>query len=101
MKQNLGTNDAQGRYRQAGEGNVVELGRSTGRESEARVRRYPERREVNVGHPPWRLGSGNPCRNDGQNLNSTTLAREGRLKVMRQTHHSASCYAAQPQDPPP
>ena len=96
MKQNSGTNDAQVRYRQAGEDNVVELGRHTGRDC-----RYPEHREVNVGHPPWRLGSGNPCRNDGQNLNSTTLAREGRLKVMRQPHHSASCYAAQPQEIPP
>jgi len=35
--------------------------------------RYPEHREVNLGHPPWRLGSGNPCRDDGQNLKLTTL----------------------------
>ena len=44
--------------------NIVELSRHTGRESEARVRRYPEHREVNLACPPWRLDSGNPCRND-------------------------------------
>gem|GEM_PF-3370477 len=38
--------------------------RHTGRESEARVRRYPEHREVNLDCPPWLLDSGNPCRND-------------------------------------
>ncbi len=38
--------------------------RHTGRESEARVRRYPEHREVILVCPPWQLDSGNPCRND-------------------------------------
>ncbi|MGF1615375.1 MAG: hypothetical protein ACFCVA_16110, partial [Gammaproteobacteria bacterium] len=27
--------------------------------------RYPEHRDVIPGGPPWPLGSGNPCRNDG------------------------------------
>jgi len=35
--------------------------------------RYPEHREVNLVCPPWQLGSGNPCRNDEENLNSTAL----------------------------
>ena len=48
--------------------NAAELDRHTGRDC-----RYPEHREVNVGRPPWRLGSGNPCRNDGQNLDSAAL----------------------------
>ena len=49
--------------------NIVELSRHTGRESEARVRRYPEHREVNLACPPWRLDSGNPCRNDDKYFN--------------------------------
>ena len=48
--------------------NAAELDRHTGRDC-----RYPEHREVNVGRPPWRLGSGNPCRNDGQNLDLAAL----------------------------
>ena len=27
--------------------------------------RYPEHRDVIQRRPPWRLGSGHPCRNDG------------------------------------
>ena len=54
----------QGEGSQAGAWEPVQLSRHTGRESEARVRRYPEQREVNLACPPWRLGSGNPCRND-------------------------------------
>ena len=45
-------------------GNAVDTARHTGRDC-----RYPEHREVNVDCPPWQLGSGNPCRNDGENLN--------------------------------
>ncbi len=52
---------------------AVELSRHTGREC-----RYPEHRDVNGDCPPWQLGSGNPCRNDGENLNSTALGQEGR-----------------------
>ncbi len=52
---------------------TVELSRLTGRESEARVRRYPEHREVNGDCPPWPLGSGNPCRNDEDKPVSTAL----------------------------
>ncbi len=53
-------------------GNAVELDRHTGRDC-----RYPEHREVDVDRPPWLLGSGNPCRNDGENLNSTVLPGAG------------------------
>ena len=49
--------------------NTIELSRHTGRDC-----RYPEHREVNVDCPPWPLGSGNPCRNDGVFLKSTVLA---------------------------
>jgi len=49
-------------------GNTVELSRHTGRDC-----RYPEHREVNLACPPWRLGSGNPCRNDEQKPVSTIL----------------------------
>ena len=35
--------------------------------------RYPEHREVNADCPPWRLGSGNPCRNDGEIYNEKTI----------------------------
>ena len=50
------------------EGNTDEFSRHTGRDC-----RYPEHREVNLVCPPWQLGSGNPCRNDEENLNSTVL----------------------------
>ena len=39
---------------------AIKLSRHTGRDC-----RYPEHREVNLACPPWRLDSGNPCRNDG------------------------------------
>ena len=61
-------------------GNAFELSRHTGRDC-----RYPEHREVNVDCPPWPLGSGNPCRNDEQNLNSTALPMEGILKLNAST----------------
>ena len=63
----------QGEGSQAGAWEPVQLSRHTGRESEARVRRYPEQREVNLACPPWRLGSGNPCRNDEHKPVSTAL----------------------------
>ena len=39
---------------------AIKLSRHTGRDC-----RYPEHREVNLVRPPWPLGSGIPCRNDG------------------------------------
>ena len=48
--------------------NAFDTAAHTGRDC-----RYPEHREVNVGAgsdpapTPWQLGSGNPCRNNGQN----------------------------------
>jgi len=48
--------------------NIVELFRHTGRE-----RRYPGYRDVSDPRHPWNLGSGNPCRNDGESFNSTVL----------------------------
>ena len=61
------------------EPNAVDTAVHTGRESEARVRRYPEHREVNVDLPPLPLDSGNPSRCDEQNLKSTTLPEEDGL----------------------
>ena len=43
--------------------------RHTGRDC-----RYPEHREVKPDSHPWNLGSGNPCRNDEINQNSSTMA---------------------------
>ncbi len=50
---------------------AVKLGRHTGREC-----RYPEYREVNLAYPPWHLGSGTPCRNDGLFLDLMALFLE-------------------------
>ena len=44
--------------------NAIKLNRHTGMDC-----RYPEHREVNLACPPWPLGSGIPCRNDGFFLN--------------------------------
>ena len=43
---------------------AIKLSRHTGMDC-----RYPEHREVNLACPPWTLGSGIPCRNDGFFLN--------------------------------
>ena len=60
--------------------NTVELCRHTGRDC-----RYPEHREVNLACPPWRLGSGNPCRNDEENLNLTALLMGERASELNPT----------------
>ena len=71
-------------------GKQGEKSRHAGRESEARVRRYPDHRIVNVGagsepaSTPWQLGSGNPCRNDGTIVNSTAL------------REAAACFFTEP-----
>jgi len=40
-------------------------------------RRNPDCRDAPKPHRPWSLGSGDPCRNDGQKPVSTELGREG------------------------
>ena len=45
--------------------------------------RNPEHREVNLVCPLWQLGSGDPCRNDEGNLNSTALCQYQGPKPMR------------------
>ena len=56
---------------------AIKLSRHTGRDC-----RYPEHREVNLVRPPWPLGSGIPCRNDGffLNLMAVTLLRGNRYR---------------------
>ena len=49
---------------------AVKLSRHTGMDC-----RYPEHREVNLARPPWPLGSGIPCRNDGFFLNLMAVKR--------------------------
>ena len=48
--------------------NVVELSRHSGMD-----RRNPDCRDATNPYHPWSLGSGDPCRNDGEHLNSTVL----------------------------
>ena len=48
--------------------NAVELSRHSGMD-----RRNPDCRDANNPSHPWSLGSGAPCRNDEENLNSTAL----------------------------
>ena len=48
--------------------NTVEINRHSGMD-----RRNPDCREANNLRHPWSLGSGDPCRNDGDPLNSTAL----------------------------
>jgi len=48
--------------------NAVELSRHSGMD-----RRNPDCMEASKPDHPWSLGSGAPCRNDAENLNSTTL----------------------------
>ena len=55
--------------------------RHTGRDC-----RYPEHREVNLACPPWRLDSGNPCRNDGVLSLAETTCQSGRGTSMRLFH---------------
>ena len=64
--------------------NAVDTAVHNGRVSEAGVRRYPEHREVNVGCPPWPLGSGNPCRNDEQKPASTASGGSPEVSATRQ-----------------
>ena len=45
------------------EPNVVEISRHTGMD-----RRYPDCKDAPKPDHPWSLGSGGPCRNDGENL---------------------------------
>ena len=54
--------------------NAVELSRHSGMD-----RRNPDCMEAPIPHRPRSLGSGDPCRNDGDNLNSTTLPHGGGL----------------------
>ncbi len=51
--------------------NVVELSRHSGMD-----RRNPDCRDATNPCHPWSLGSGDPCRNDGEHLNSTVLGEE-------------------------
>jgi hypothetical protein len=61
------------------DGNVVELSRHAGMDC-----RHPGHRDViRAGHP-WPLGSGNPCRNDGPKLISTTLRMDGSRPDVRE-----------------
>ena len=48
--------------------NTVEISRHSGMD-----RRNPDCRDANNLRHPWSLGSGDPCRNDGDTLNSTAL----------------------------
>ncbi len=50
--------------------NAIKLNRHTGMDC-----RYPEHREVNLARPPWPIGSGTPCRNDGFFLNLMAVTR--------------------------
>ncbi len=57
--------------------NTVEISRHSGRD-----RRNPDCRDATNPCHPWSLGSGDPCRNDGVILNSTTLpGQEGRCRT--------------------
>ena len=47
---------------------AVDASRHTGRD-----RRYPDCRDATKPYHPWSLGSGGPCRNDDETLNSTAL----------------------------
>ncbi len=60
--------------RKAEGGNAVEISRHSGMD-----RRNPDCRDADNLCHPWSLGSGDPCRNDGENLNSTALAPGGSL----------------------
>jgi len=72
----IGLNDDQGPTALTdsvqGRGNTVELSRHSGMD-----RRNPDCRDAPKPHRPWSLGSGDPCRNDGQKPVSTELGREG------------------------
>ncbi len=48
--------------------NTVELVRHSGMD-----RRNPDCRDATNPYHPWSLGSGGPCRNDDETLNSTAL----------------------------
>ena len=48
--------------------NALEISRHSGMD-----RRNPDCRDATNPYHPWSLGSGDPCRNDGENLNSTVL----------------------------
>ena len=57
--------------------NAVELSRHTGRD-----RRYPDCRDASKPCRPWSLGSGGPCRNDGESFNSTEGRFEGEATML-------------------
>jgi len=48
--------------------NAVDIGRHAGMD-----RRYPDCMDASNPDHPWSLGSGGPCRNDGENLHSTAF----------------------------
>jgi len=55
-------------------GKTVDLSRHSGMD-----RRNPDCRDATNSSHPWSLGSGGPCRNDGETLNSTVLTAEALL----------------------
>jgi len=68
---------------------AIKLSRHTGMDC-----RYPEHREVNLVCPPWPLGSGIPCRNDGLFLNLMAVKLAPRNeKNARLAQHSCRCVS--------
>ena len=66
---------------------AVKLSRHTGMDC-----RYPEHREVNLARPPWPLGSGIPCRNDGFFLNLVAALKRAGLGAIESRFISTVPY---------